>query len=254
MDIRRTFDHEAILYNQARPHYPAELFSVLIGITGIKTDDKLLEIGPGTGQATVPLAKMGYHIVGIELGEHLAVVARHELSRYPNAEIITGAFEEVELEPHSFDLIYSATAFHWIKPEVRFTRTHDLLVPDGHLAIIHTNHVSHGVTDKFHSESQPIYDRYWPPKISNPAASHTIQPPEFDHTLFQQVHFQTFPLTIRYNAQQYADLLNTYSPILTLPAGKRQAFLREMRDLIESKFDGRYDKDFTMSLTLLQAI
>lgn len=254
MDIRRTFDSEAILYDKARPHYPAKLFDVLTEVTNITPGDRLLEIGPGTGQATVPLAEKGYHIVGIELGEHLAVVARHELSRYTNAQILTGDFEEAEFEPHSFDLVYSATAFHWIKPEVRFTRTHDLLVPDGHLAIIHTNHLPHRAKDKFHIESQPIYDRYWPPKTSTPAASCTIQPSEFDHTLFRQVHFQTFPMTIRYSAQQYADLLNTYSPILTLPAEKRQSFLNEMRDLINYKFDGQHDKDFAMSLTVLQTI
>ncbi len=117
-------------------------FDTLVQTTKLPSQAHLLEIGPGTGQATQPLAKRGYKITAIELGSELASVARETLKNYADVQVLTGAFEEIELPEQSFDLVYSATAFHWIKPEIQFTKPYKLLKSNGHLAIIHTNHVS----------------------------------------------------------------------------------------------------------------
>jgi SAM-dependent methyltransferase len=256
MDLRRTFDHQALLYEKARPHYPAELFDKLIEVTGIQPGDHLLEIGPGSGQATEPLAAKGYRITGVELGEHLAVVARHLLRHYPHVDIITGSFEKTELPAHAFQLVYSATALHWIKPEVKYTKTHELLAPGGHLAIIHTNHVSDEAGDEFHHASQPIYDRYWPPGKDphHLPIPNELSPPRIDEQLFKLVHFQGFPLTIDYTADQYAELLATYSPTLALPEDQREAFLADIRTLINDQFGGHHTKHFVMTLAIAQAL
>lgn len=258
MDLRRTFDHQALLYDKARPTYPLDLFDKMIDVTGIVPGDHLLEIGPGTGQATQPLAAKGYRITGIELGEHLAVVARHKLRHYPDIEIITGAFEKVELPAHEFKLVYSATAFHWIKPEVKYTKTHELLTNGGHLAIIHTNHVSDEEGDAFHIASQAVYDKYWPrgdkPAPVPPKTSVLGPPDDLDEGLFKRVHFQTFPVVIDYTTEQYIELRNTYSPTLALPDDKRQAFLDELAELIDRDFGGHRVKHFAMSLAIAQAL
>src|SRR3989344_4893464 len=112
-ELKKTFDSAAELYQLARPHYPEELFNILVEKAGLLPGSHLLEIGPGTGQATKPLAERVYAITAVELGKELAAVARTELKQYPQVEIITGAFEDVELPANSFDLVYSATAFHW---------------------------------------------------------------------------------------------------------------------------------------------
>src|SRR3954464_10618732 len=104
--LRHTFDEVALLYNEARPHYPDELFSTLITVTGLHENARLLEIGPGTGQATKPLAKKGFNITAIELGVALAEVAKHELSNFKNVQLATGAFEDVALPAGFFDLVY----------------------------------------------------------------------------------------------------------------------------------------------------
>jgi ubiquinone/menaquinone biosynthesis C-methylase UbiE len=255
MSLRGTFDHEALLYEQARPLYPDELFDKLVDVTGLRPGSNLLEIGPGTGQATVPMAKRGFHITGIELGEHLADVARHALSHYPRVKIITGAFEDAELPPHSFNLVYSATAFHWIQPEVKFIKAHQLLVPEGHLAVIHTNHVSDEHGDAFHHAVQPIYDHYWPSSKEPfvlPKASE-LKPPDWDEHLFRAIYFHVFPMSIRYDAQRYIDLLSTYSPTIALPPDKRRMFLDDIKNVIDHQFGGHHTKHFAMSLAIAQA-
>lgn len=99
--LRHSFDEVALLYNEARSRYPDELFSTLIDVTGLNKDSKLLEIGPGTGQATMPLAKKGFDITAIELGATLAEVAKYELRNYKNVQISTGVFEKITLSTKS---------------------------------------------------------------------------------------------------------------------------------------------------------
>jgi 16S rRNA A1518/A1519 N6-dimethyltransferase RsmA/KsgA/DIM1 with predicted DNA glycosylase/AP lyase activity len=106
LTLRQTFDEVARLYNEVRPRYPDNLFSTLIKVTGSSPKAKLLEIGPGTGQATKPLAIHGYDITGVEFGAALSAIARHELRNYPNVRILTGTFEDIKLPADTFDLVF----------------------------------------------------------------------------------------------------------------------------------------------------
>lgn len=253
----RSFNQQAPLYHEIRPQYPGALFDALINVTSLPQHAKLLEIGPGTGQATKPLAKRGYAITAIEIGPSLAEIARHELRQYPNAGIITGAFEDAELPAQEFDLVFAATAFHWIKPGLRYQKPHQLLKSDGHLAIIHTHHVSDGQGDLFFHASQPIYKKYFPKSTNTKMglpSQHALTTGKLDGKLFRLFHFQTFPLHIRYTAKQYAQLVNTYSPTLRLSQDKRNAFLNDVQDLIDKKFEGHLEKYFAISLTVARKL
>jgi SAM-dependent methyltransferase len=79
--LRSTFDQAAELYDRARPRYPAALFDDLAALAGIGPGSNVLEIGPGTGQATVALAERGCRVVAVELGAALAAVARRNLAQ-----------------------------------------------------------------------------------------------------------------------------------------------------------------------------
>ena len=99
--LRSTFDQAAELYDRARPRYPPALFDDLAALAGIGPGSRVLEIGPGTGQATVALAERGYRVVAVELGAQLAAVARRNLARFPSVEVVTAAFEDWPLPPGS---------------------------------------------------------------------------------------------------------------------------------------------------------
>lgn len=254
ISLRTTFNNEAELYNAVRPRYPEELFNELIETAQLQDDAKLLEIGPGTGQATEMLAKRGYKIIAVELGTDLAEVARKELVKYKNIQIITGAFEDVELPQESFDLVYAATALHWIKPEIKFTKPNKLLKNGGYLAIIGTNHVSDEEGDEFFFASQHIYKKYKPggKQDNNFRLSRTaeLKVDEIDEKLFTSVFFRAFPLVVPYSAKEYAQLLNTFSPTLSMEPDQRAGFLEEIERLIQEKFGGSIKKSFAMTLTI----
>src|SRR5271165_4236731 len=114
--LRRTFERAAPLYHRARPDYPDELFDDLVREAKLPPGERLLEIGCATGKATLPLARRGFCLTGVELGTALAAQARHNLSRL-DAEVVEGPFED--WQPAGgvrFGLVFAATAWQWIDP------------------------------------------------------------------------------------------------------------------------------------------
>ena len=147
--LRLTFGIDAELYDRMRPNYPAEMFEDLAEITGIGPGCRVLEIGPGTGQATLPLARRGCELIGVELSPRLAAVARRKTAHFADVSIDVAAFEDWPLPAEPFDVVVSATAFHWIDPEVRVTKAADALRPGGVLATVATHHIAGGAADFF---------------------------------------------------------------------------------------------------------
>jgi SAM-dependent methyltransferase len=255
--LRHTFDQVALLYNEVRPRYPDALFSSLIDVTRLQNFSRLLEIGPGTGQATKPLAKKGFDITAVELGISLAEVARKELSHYNNVQIVTGAFEEITWPARSFDLVFAATSIHWIEPTIKYSKTHTILKDGGHIAIIHTNHISDENGDNFFIASQPIYDHYdFTDKGQAPELpmKGDLKAYEIDKRLFKLVHFQLFPVVITYSANEFVKLLNTFSNHLAADRDVQSGFYNEIENLINNSFQGKIDRHFAMSLTVAEKI
>jgi len=80
--LRRTFDQIADRYQDARPEYPESLLT-LVEKSGLRSGDRLLEVGSGSGKATLPLARRGYRIACVELGPALAAAAQPTLPPSP---------------------------------------------------------------------------------------------------------------------------------------------------------------------------
>ena len=72
-----------------------------------------------------------YFITAIEYGNNLADICREKFKDYNGFEVITSKFEDVELEDNAYDLIYSASAFHWIPEEIGYTKVFKALKPGG---------------------------------------------------------------------------------------------------------------------------
>ncbi len=114
-ELRLTFDTVADRYEAARPGYPAGLFDDLVELAGLRPGARLLEVGCATGKATRPLLERGFRVVCVELGERLAAGARASLAGLP-VEVHVSPFESWRGEAGSFDLVYAATAWHWVDP------------------------------------------------------------------------------------------------------------------------------------------
>jgi ubiquinone/menaquinone biosynthesis C-methylase UbiE len=253
--LKTTFNDQAELYNEVRPRYPKELFDTLEKVSQLSKDAHLLEIAPGTGQATKPLAEKGYSIVAVEIGDELANVARRELREFEKVQIITSSFEDVELPLKSFDLVYCATAFHWIKPEVKFAKPYALLKERGYIAIIYTHYISDKSHDAFFKAAHAIFKKYDTCNATAKGKSPVLPTDEvkevgLDTDLFKPILFKTFPEILYYSIDDYIKLISTFSFIIAMEKNNKESFLKELRDLGDSEYNGMVTINLSMSLTV----
>jgi SAM-dependent methyltransferase len=250
--LRGIFDEDAELYHRIRPGYPAELYDDLAELAAIGPGCRLLEIGPGTGKATVELTRRGCHITAVELGANLAAVARRNLAGYPRAEVVVSAFESWPLPAEPFDVVLCATAFHWLDPAVRVTKSADALRDGGALAVIETHHVDGGTAD-FFVEVQQCYERFDPDTEPGhrlpPAARIPTQLPEVAASdRFGPLTFRRYEWEVAYSTAGYLDLLSTYSGHRAMAA--RAEHLTCVAELIDRSFGGRISKRYLTQLCL----
>jgi SAM-dependent methyltransferase len=250
---RATFDQAAELYDRARPGYPAELFDDLARLAGVGAGCRVLEVGPGTGQATVPLAERGCRIVAVELGEDLAAVARRRLARFPAVQVVTAAFEDWPPPAEPFDLVLAATAFHWIDPAVRVTKAADALRPGGALATIATHHVAGGDL-AFFDEAQACYERWDPDTPPGgarlpSAAEVPSSSEELDRSgRFGPAVFRRYQWERSYSTAGYRELLLTYSGHRALQPAAQAGLLDCIASLMDAGYGGRITKRYLTEL------
>ncbi|MEU0157267.1 class I SAM-dependent methyltransferase [Streptomyces sp. NPDC006261] len=254
--LARIFDEDAELYDRARPGYPPELYDDLAELAGARPGSRVLEMGCGTGQATVPLAARGCRITAVEAGPHMAAIARRNLAGATEAEVVTARFESWPLPPEPYDVVVSATAFHWIDPAVRMTRAADALRPGGALAVVRGQHVRGG-TEEFFAEVQRCYERFdpqTPPGLRPPA---TADVDASDHVREVALSGRFGPTALRRHEQDltfttsgYLELLRTFSGHRALPEAARNGLLRCIQDLIEGRYGGRVTKRYLIELAV----
>ena len=140
------------------------MYELLRQRCGLGAGSRVLEIGPGTGQATVRLLDCGATVTAVELGPEMAA-ALDAKYRDENLSVLVGAFEDVALDPGSFDLIVAATSFHWIPPETGLARCANLLRPGGWLAVWWTYFGDPDRPDPFRDAVTPIFEELSPSLI-----------------------------------------------------------------------------------------
>ena len=162
MDQAKSFDKIAELYGQVRRGYPAALFDDLTKLAGLGPDSRILEIGCGTGQATVDLATRAHSVLALDPGAQLIAQAQAQAqtSDIANIQYRVSRFEDFTPAKGGFDLITSAQAWHWVDPAIGFPKAAESLKPGGHFAIF--GHVPMSLPEPFNSAFRPIVDRYWP--------------------------------------------------------------------------------------------
>ncbi|GAA2065732.1 class I SAM-dependent methyltransferase [Streptomyces albiaxialis] len=250
--LRDTFDEAAELYDRVRPRYPAALVEELAGHVAPSPGARVLEIGPGTGQLTVPLAELGCRITAVELGPHLAAVARRNLAPHPRARVEVAAFEDWPLPEGGFDAAVAATSFHWLDPEVRVRKLAEALPPGGVLALIATHHVAGGSAD-FFAEVQRCYERHvpgtGPGQVLPDEAEVSTDTAELRRDgLFGEASTHRYAQEIGYSRAEYLDVLRTYSGHRALPDGTRRALLEAIGALIDERHGGRVTKRYLHEL------
>ena len=257
-DLRLTFDAAAAGYQSARPDYPEQLYTDLLDLTGIDGSAELLEIGCGPGKATLPLARLGFSVTALELGPALAEEARRNLAIFPRVTVVNTAFERWQPEPVDtlFDLAYAATAWEWIDPSTRYVHAATVLQPGGYLAVWSAGHAFPADFDPFFTEIQQVYEDLgespipWPPPEPIPDTAIADEIQASGH--LQAVQIRQYLWSIRYDAEQYIALLNTFSGHIAMDPIKRDHLYEHIRDQLGRRPDGRLTRHWSATLTIGQ--
>lgn len=251
---RATFDEVAALYDEARPGYPDAAYDDLITLAGIRHPSQLLEVGSGTGHATLPLARRGFRIDCVELGEQMAAVARAKLAGFPSVAITVADFDRWTTGTR-YDLAFSASAYHWLDPQTRIPRIAALLLPGGHIAVLRNHHVQGEASARFNTAAQHIYANIFPGRgLANglPRAE-DIVPAEAQEWaasgVFAQAQTRVYRWQQRLTAQEHVRMLATHSDHRLLPETDQARLFNQLIRLIESEFGGCAVKEY---VTLLQ--
>ena len=219
----------------------------------------MLEIGCGTGKATLALAKRGLRVVCVEIGENLAAVARRNLAQYTGVEVLTSPFESWEPRGQLFDMALAATSWHWIDPEVRYQRTAQSLKPRGVLAILDGGgHAFPEGFDPFFTEIQKTYEALGEPHLEWPPPSPERAPDRVEEIersgLFSVAGIKRYVWAVDYAADSYIDVLNTYSGHIAWPQWKRDRLYAEVRELIGERAEKRIRKHYLSILHICRRI
>lgn len=218
---RVLFDGVAQLYQSTRPGYPAEIIAFMLETAGVGAASSVLEIGCGPGQLTRDLARYGFRLTAIDIGQEMIAAARRSV-RGLAVEFQVTPFEDFAAADASFDLVVSATAFHWIDPEVKFSKPARLLRPGGWLAILSTG-------ERYDDPLGAALDGMWAARSDGQVRR---RPPPDEITasgLFgEPVHREHEQRTVL-APEAVIGLENTRATPLSWPAAARQAFTEELR-------------------------
>jgi SAM-dependent methyltransferase len=243
--LRATFDAVAPEYQQARPAYPDALYAELLSLTGVRPDtDALCEVGAASGKATLPLARLGFAITCVELGAELAAEARRNLGGFPRVAVVNADFETWQPSAGEwFGLVFAATAWHWIDPAVKYEKAASVLRPGGHLAFWEASHVIPDGGDPFFAEIQDVYDEIGEgvPDGHVFATPDTLASEEDEVAasgVFTDVVTRRFDWEIRYTAESYIRLLDTFSGHLLMEPWQRDRLYGEIRRRLARRPDG----------------
>jgi protein-L-isoaspartate O-methyltransferase len=249
-----SFDVFADNYHSVRPGYPELLFKDIQSQCGIDGNSHLLEIGAGSGIATVKLGEYGCRVVAIEPGAHLAAIAREQTGRFENVEVFEGTFENFQATS-KFDAVLAFTAFHWLGEGDKYQQILDLLKSSGSLILVWNSFfqsdspAAADVNAAYHDFLPDVYPKESIITNVNEGVLSKLNRREQEviaNPLFCPVFLRKYLTTYNYDHQTYSKLLNTFPKIVEIEEEKRLRFLEHISEIV-----GRHGKISVSVLTTL---
>lgn len=230
----KAFNNIIADYEFARPGYPESLFEDIIVFAKLAHGARLLEIGAGPGQATDYFVKHGYSVTSLEIGENQVNFLGEKYSSFPNFRAVHSSFEEYAVPEESFDLVFSATAFHWIDPALGIPKAYRLLKKGGAFALFwHLESIVRQETElqselsHIFRQHAPELDDYISPEEGKKLHIERIAQMGTDG-LFGPVEAKIYRWNEEYATERYLRLLNSYSNMHEISEDKRKAIFEDV--------------------------
>ena len=240
MELRKVFDTIPEQFDRYRPRYTPALFADLIEYAALSPKKTVLELGPGTGQATEPILQTGCDYHAIELGEHLYETMCRNFGARDNFHIVCDDFITHDFGTQKFDLIYSAATIQWIPEEIAYPKVFGLLNPGGVLAMMLTLGDYRTPNEVLYQEIQKVYSAYFRPETEYHQRFGYTNAPKYG---FASVERLEYPGTRILTADEYVALSGTHCDHLVIPEPYRTPFFTGLRNAVLAAGDRIEFKD-----------
>lgn len=228
---RLAFGRVAALYDRARPSYPRPVIDDVIDHTGLEPPARILEVGAGTGKATVLFADRGLGVLALEPSHEMALRARVNCARYPEVEVVEAAFERWQPN-RRFPALISVQAWHWIEPGLRYTLAGEALAPGATLAAIWTfpDWQQCGLRRSLSQAYRAAAPRLTADFPMHPDSEPTTLAGDWGSEIegspgFARPEVKVYPWSHRYTSAEYIALLQTHQDHILLPTVDREDLL-----------------------------
>ncbi len=253
---RHLFGTDPENYDRARPGHAEEVYEILHERCGLGPGSKVLEVGPGTGQATRRLLELGASpLVAIEPDPELAAFLRNRFG--DRVELRPSTLEAAELA-EDFDVATAASSFHWVDEEMGLARIHGALCAGGWVALWWTVFGDATRKDPFRSAIDPLMEEL-PRSPSQPERG---RPPfqsdggarvaALDAAGFEAVTPHRLEWTYTWDTEGIRGLYGTFSPVLALVPDRRESLLDEIARIADADFGGQVTKPLVTALYTAQ--
>ena len=234
-----TFDTVADTYEKLRPGYVDELYQNIFEYKPINNTSRVVEVGIGGGQATLPFLQTGCNLTAVDYGENFCEICREKFKDYPNFSAVSGKFEDIDFNGE-YDLIYSASAFHWVPEEIGYKKVYNML-KNGGVFVRFANHPYRdkgkpALSEKIDRIYADYYYKYYNKEPETPveyteqqAHDRALIAEEYD---FTDIQYKLFYRTRTFSAEEYIKLLGTYSDHIAIEESIRNKFFSKIEEAI----------------------
>lgn len=235
-----TFDTVATTYEKLCPGYVDELYQTIFDYIPIDESSNVVEVGSGGGQATAPMLKTGCCLTAVEYGRQFSERLRERFREYPDFSVVTDKFENVEFPDGAFDLVYSASAFHWIPEEIGYKKVFSMLKSGGAFARFANHPYRAKGNSALSEEIDAIYDEYYYTyhnKKRDPLTEFTEAQAQERAKIaerygFSDIRYALFYRERVFSAKEYTSLLGTYSDHIAMEKTVRTRFFSKIEEAI----------------------
>lgn len=237
------YSEVADAYNQARPRYSKELINRAVELAQLPKNATILEVGCGPGTATTTFAEMGFPIICLEPSQEASLLAKQNCVNYPNVEVQNTTFEEFLLENEKFNAILAANSWHWIPPEIKYTKAAAALQDNGYLILLWnlTPQLPYEIYQAVDNEVYQIYapslaryeNRETQEEIIKEFGQNVIGSGQFKELVSEQLVCE-----VTYSIDNYLMLLSTSSNYRVLEPPQRDAVFAGLRDVLDKNCSG----------------
>ena len=247
LNLKRSwYSPVAKIYYEARPNYPQELIDFAIASTHLSSKSKILEIGCGAGNATVPFARSNAAITCIEHNREFCLQARQNCRQFSQVEICHCSFEEWQLEPNKYDAVLSANAFYQL-PQENYGKAAAALKDKGFIILLWN--LTPELKYEVYQSVKAIFQTYVPSLVRYEGReTQTAILKNFAQSIINSGCFQNFvtqqiPCQVTYSIEQYLNLLST---LRRIDPKVQNMFFAELKEQLQS--------EDTVELSFLSAV